>query len=72
MTDALYKLAPLNLLHKGNHIFFTGDGELLYGKDENNLVYPHGLEIQGKFPPIFTEDLQNAFKLGMKAGKEKQ
>lgn len=71
MTDTLYKLTPLNLCHRGNHIFFTKDGELLYGKNEDNLVYPHGLEMQGKFPPIFTEDLRQAFKLGMKAGRGK-
>ena len=72
MADILYKLTPLNLCHKGNHIFFTRDGELLYGKDENNLIYPLSLEMQGKFPPILTEDLRQAFKLGMKVGKEKQ
>lgn len=71
MTDTLYKLTPLNLLHKGNHIFFTKDGELLYGKDEDSLIYPHGLEMQGKFPLISTEDLRQAFKLGMKVGEEK-
>ena len=72
MANGLCKLIlEGDILHNGRHIFFTENGECLYGKDEDNLIYPDGLEMQGKFPPIFVKDLQNAFKLGMETGKEK-
>lgn len=65
----LHKLLLEDIRHRGKSIYFTVDGEVLYGRNEDDLCYPHGFELQGKFPPICLEDLKEAFLLGVRAGR---
>ncbi len=66
----LHKLSLEDIRHRDKNIYFTLDGEVLYGLDENNICYPHGFELQGRLPPITLDDIKGAFLLGVKAGRQ--
>jgi len=56
--------------HRGKALFFTVEGETLYGLDPDNLIYPDGLDVTGKLPPITLADVKRAFALGMQVAQE--
>lgn len=65
----LHKLSLEDTRHRGKSIYFTVDGEVLYGRNEDDLCYPHVFEMMGKFPPISLADLKEAFLLGVRVGR---
>ena len=66
---AFYKLVPEDTRHRQNYIFFSEEGELLYGRNEEDLSYPAAQELYGRFP-IGIKDLENAFRLGKQVGSK--
>lgn len=55
--------------HRDRSIWFDcRDGTMYYGCDEDNLSFPDGLEIGGRFP-LYLADLRRAFLLGKEVGR---
>ena len=66
----LYRLDLEHFQHRGKALFFTADGQVLYGPSSDNVVYPDGLALIGKLPPLTLADIKQAVVLGMEMAQE--
>lgn len=63
MADKLFKLQPQDGMWPHFFFWFTVKGDVLFGRDKNDLRYPYEETTYGKLH-VYLEDLQGAFKLG--------
>lgn len=66
----LIKLELESMLHRSYALWIdTVNNDLLYGPNQDNLSYPEGLEVIGRFPPLHLKDIMKAFLLGKEYGR---
>ena len=68
----LYRLDLEHFRHRGKALFFTAEGEALYGPSPDNVIYPDGLALTGEFPPITLADVKRAFALGVQVAQKQE